>query len=204
MVALPLPQALATPPFCEPEVGAALLFVVTGKTFGADVIHWVWAEFVRSRTYGGVANVPIARNCPADCKFPTVIELGMIVSERRSCGAAVRVVANVAVFDTTDPSLLVSTAVMVLLPAAKFLATPIALIEPAEGRLEVHFSCGELVTSCCRPVVPEVARAMNCAVSFRVESVWALGRIVTAVNCWVVPPVTVNAAVPVTTVAPAL
>jgi hypothetical protein len=85
----------------------------------------------------------------------------MIVSESRSCGAAVRVVVSVAVFDTTEPSLLVSTAVMELTPAAKFLASPVALIEPAVGALEFHFNCGELVTSCCKPVVPEVARAMN-------------------------------------------
>jgi hypothetical protein len=39
MTPLPVPKALATPAFCEPEVGAALLFVVTGKTFGADEIH---------------------------------------------------------------------------------------------------------------------------------------------------------------------
>jgi hypothetical protein len=36
-----------------------------------------------------------------------------------------------------------------------------------------------------------------------VESVWELGKMVRAVNCWVVPAVTVNVAVPVTTVPPA-
>jgi hypothetical protein len=146
-----------------------LLFVVTGKTLGEDVIHV--AVFVRSRTYGGVANVPIARNCPEPCKFPKVIPLGMIERESRSCGAAVNAVVRVAVFDTTEPSLLVSTAVMVLVPAAKFFASPLALIEPAVGRLELHLSCGEPVTSCCKPVVPEVAIAINCAVWFRVERV---------------------------------
>jgi hypothetical protein len=159
IVALPVPKAVATPPFWVPALGGTLLFVVTGKTFGAVVIHWV--EFVTSRTYGGVENVPIARNCPEPCKFCRPIELGMIVSESRSCGAAVSVVANVAVFDITEPSLLVSTAVIVLLPAPKSLASPPALIEPAEGTLEFHFNCEELVTSCCKPVVPEVARAMN-------------------------------------------
>jgi hypothetical protein len=39
MTAVPFPKALATPAFCEPEVTPALLFVVTGKTLGADVIH---------------------------------------------------------------------------------------------------------------------------------------------------------------------
>jgi hypothetical protein len=147
MAALPFPHALATPPFWLPDVGAALLFVVTGKTLGADVIHV--AVFVRSRTYGGLEKIPM--------------ELGITVSESRSCGAAVRVVVSVAVFDTTEPSLFVSSAVMVLFAAAKFLASPVALIEPAVGTLELHFSCGELVISCCRPVVPEVARAMNWA-----------------------------------------
>jgi hypothetical protein len=176
IVALPVPKAVATPPFWVPAlggwglaIGGTPLFVVTGKTFGADVIHW--AEFVTSRTYGGVEYVPIARNCPEPCKFCRPIELGMIVSESRSCGAAVSEVASVAVFDTTEPSLLLSTAVIVLLPAAKFVASPVELIEPAVGELELHFNCGELVTSCCNPVVPKVARAMNCAVSFRVESV---------------------------------
>jgi hypothetical protein len=161
MAALPFPHALATPPFWLPDVGAALLFVVTGKTLGADVIHV--AVFVRSRTYGGLEKVPIARNCPVPCKLLRPMELGITVSESRSCGAAVRVVVSVAVFDTTEPSLFVSSAVMVLFAAAKFLASPVALIEPAVGTLELHFSCGELVISCCRPVVPEVARAMNWA-----------------------------------------
>jgi hypothetical protein len=169
MVAFPAAQALATPPFCEPEVGDALLFVVTGKAFGADVIHV--AELVRSRTYGGVANVPIARNCPEAFKFPTSIELGMIVSESRSCGAAVSEVVRAAVLVTTEPSLFVSSAVIVLVPAARSLARPVALIEPAVGALEFHLICGELVTSTCKPVVPEVARAMNWAVWFRVERV---------------------------------
>jgi hypothetical protein len=159
ITALPVPKALATPPFCEPEVGDGLLFVVTGKTFGADVIQV--AEFVRSRTYGAVANVPIARNCPEPCKFPKLIPLGMIERESRSCGAAVSAVVSAAVFDTTEPSLFVSTAVMVLLPAAKFLASPVALIEPAVGKLEIHFNCGEAVMTCCKPVVPEVAIAIN-------------------------------------------
>src|ERR1700720_3541934 len=56
------------------------MLLVTGKTFGADVIQV--AELVRSLTVGAVENVPIARNCPVSCKLPTVIVLGRMVSER--------------------------------------------------------------------------------------------------------------------------
>jgi hypothetical protein len=106
MVAVPVPAALTTPPFSLPELGAALLFVVTGNRFGKEVSHV--AVFVMSLTYGGVENVPMARNCPLPPKLPTVIELGITVTESRSCGVAVIVVVNVAEPETTLPSELVS------------------------------------------------------------------------------------------------
>ena len=95
-------------------------------------------EFVRSLTYGGVANVPTARKFPVSCKFPTVIELGMMVRESRGSGAAVRLTVTLAVLDTTLPSEFVNTAVMVPVPALKPFARPVALIETMDGLLEVH------------------------------------------------------------------
>jgi len=64
----------------------------------------------------------------------------MIVRESRSCGAAVSVVAKVAVPVTTEPSLFVNSAVIRLLPVPESLARPFAFIEPTAGRLELHFS----------------------------------------------------------------
>lgn len=113
MVASPLPKALATPAFdlpCEPE-----LLVVTGKTLGVEDNHVT--VLVRSRVVGSVVNVPIARNCPVACRLPTVIALGMMVSERSGDGAGVKVTARDAVAVTTLPSLFVQIAVMVVLPA---------------------------------------------------------------------------------------
>jgi hypothetical protein len=121
-------------------------------------------EFVRSLTYGGDENVPTARKFPVSCKFSTVIELGMMVRESRGSGAAVRVTVTVAVLDTMLPSEFVNTAVMVSLPALKPFARPVELIETMDGLLEVHLIWAELVTSCWRPVLPDVPSAMNWAV----------------------------------------
>jgi len=199
MVALPFPKALATPPFSLP--GAALLLVVTGNTFGPDEIQLT--ELVRSLMVGGVENVPIAKNCPVSPKFPTVIELGIMVTESRSWGAAVSEAARLAVLDTTVPSAFVNSAVIVVAPAAKSVANPDALTEATVGALELHLIWVEFVTSVCRPVDPEVPSAINCPVSPNVDSDCELGMIVTAVNFSAVPPATVNVAVPVTTVPPA-
>jgi hypothetical protein len=91
------------------------------------------------------------------------MEPGIIDSESKSAGKAVRLVVSVAEFVTTEPSLLVNSAVIVLRPAPRSLATPVELTEPIVAALELHLICGELVTSCCRPVAPDVPNAMNWA-----------------------------------------
>jgi hypothetical protein len=111
--------------------------------------------------YGGDENVPTARKFPVSCKFSTVIELGMIVSESRGSGAAVSETATVAVFDTTLPSGFVNNAVMVLVPALKPLTSPDAFTEAIDGMLELHCIWTEAVTSSRRPLLPEVPSAIN-------------------------------------------
>src|SRR5438309_1092984 len=103
----------------------------------------------------------MARNCPEPCRFPTVIELGIMVSESRGSGAGVIETATVAVFDTTLPSEFVNTAVTVLLPALTPVARPVGLMETMDGTLELQTIWDDLVTSCWRPVLPEVPSAMN-------------------------------------------
>jgi hypothetical protein len=118
-------------------------------------------EFVRSLTYGAAENVPNARKFPVSCKLPTVIELGMIVSESRGSGAGEFETATVAVPDTTLPSAFVNSAVMVALPAFEPATSPEALTEAMDGLLELHLIWVELVTSVWRPVLPEVPSAIN-------------------------------------------
>jgi hypothetical protein len=81
----------------------------------------------------------------------------MMVRESSGSGAGVIETATVAVLETTLPSEFVNTAVTVLLPVA----SPVALTETTDGRLEFHLIWVELVTSCWRPVLPEVPSAMN-------------------------------------------
>jgi hypothetical protein len=148
-----------TIPAVAPELPAVL--VLTGNTLGTAEIHVSVGEFVRSRTYGGVENVPIARNCPVSCKFPTVIELGIMVSESRGCGGAVSETVTDAAPDTTLPSVFVNDALMVVVPALNPVTRPDALTEAMEELLEVHLTWLKLVTSCCSPVVPDVPSAIN-------------------------------------------
>jgi hypothetical protein len=141
MVAPPLPQALTTPPFCVPPPAAVLLLLVTGKTFGADVIQVT--EFVRSLTVGAVENVPIARNCPVSCRSRTPSVLGMMVSERMlpPLPPAVPPVDPVTVRSAvalTGPANPVELAVMTVEPALTAVATPEALMVATEGLLEVQ------------------------------------------------------------------
>jgi hypothetical protein len=135
------------------------LFELTGKTSGAEERQAT--EFVRSLTYGAAENVPNARKFPVSCKLPTVIELGMIVSESRGSGAAVSETATAAVFDTTLPSAFVNTAVIVLVPELKPVRRPDALTVAIDGMLELHWIWVELVTFCWRPVLPDVPSAIN-------------------------------------------
>lgn len=138
--------------------------LLTGKTLGKEESHTT--EFVRSRTVGGVEKVPIARKFPVSFRFPTLIELGIIVSDSRGSGAGVSVTVTVAVFDTTEPSGFFSNAVIVVVPALTPEATPLPVESPEVtlamvGMLDDHVICDELVTFCWRPVLPKVPSAMN-------------------------------------------
>src|SRR5665213_3216599 len=176
------------------------VFVFTGKTLGVAEVHVRVGEFVRSRTYGTLENVPIAKNCALSCRLPTVIALGMMVSDSRGSAGGVLETAMVALAVTTLLSGFVSSAVTVVMPAALPVARPAPLTTAIEGLLELHAIAGELVTSLRSPVLPLVAMATNCPVCPEAESAWLPGVIDSAVYFCVVPPLTVKAAVPVTTV----
>ena len=135
------------------------MFELIGKTSGAEERQVT--EFVRSLTYGATENVPYARKFPVSCKFPTVIELGIIVSESRGSGAAVSETATAAVFETTLPSAFVNSAVIVVLPALAPVTSPDAFTVAIDGALELHWIWVELVTFCWRPVLPDVPSAIN-------------------------------------------
>jgi hypothetical protein len=137
MTAPPVPYAV-TIPAVAPKVPEVLVF--TGKTLGAEEIQFSVGEFVRSLVAGGVENVPIARNCPVSCKLPTVIEVGMMASDRKFCGAAVMESAIVEMLDTTVPSGFNNTAVMTAVPVPKFVTSPVALTDATDGILELQVS----------------------------------------------------------------
>jgi hypothetical protein len=78
MLASPFPYAVTIPadaPVLPPELE------LTGNEFGKEESQVVPAVFVTSLTVGAVSKVPIARKLPVSCNSPTVIELGMMVSE---------------------------------------------------------------------------------------------------------------------------
>ncbi len=123
-----------------------------------------------------------------------------MVSESRGSGGEVSETVMVAVLDTTVPSVLVNCAVIVVEPTLTPVANPVALTVATVGMLELQVICGELVTFVSRPVAPDVPSAMNWPVCPDADSACALGVMATAVYFSVVPPDTVNEAVPVTTV----
>jgi hypothetical protein len=136
-----------------------------------------------------------------------VIELGIMVSDNSGCGDCVRVTVTAAVLDTTEPSGFLSSAVMLVDPTLTPFTRPLPegcpeVIVAIDGILEAHWICEEFVTSCCRPVPPIVASAINCPVWPEAETLWEPGIIVTAVNCCVVPLLTVNVAFPVMVLPP--
>jgi hypothetical protein len=135
------PQSLTTPPFSVPPPGGPLLLLVTGKTFGPDVIQVT--EFVRSLTVGVVENVPIARYCPLSPKLPNTIELGIMVSERMlpplpPATPPVDPVTVRSAVELTGPLNAVAPAVIIVVPALTPVATPEALTVATEGVLEVQ------------------------------------------------------------------
>ena len=165
MVAVPVPQAVTTPPFSVPPPGALLLLLVTGNTFGAEVTQVT--ELVRSLTVGVVENVPIARNCPLACKLLNEILLGIMVSERMlsplppDTPPADPVTVRFAV-ELTEPAYPVALAVMIVEPALTAVATPEALTVATAGTLEVQVT--ELTTFCVEGLfaLPYVPMAVNC------------------------------------------
>jgi hypothetical protein len=165
MVALPIPKAL-TIPAVAPSVPAVL--VLTGKTLGTEEIQFNVGEFVRSLTVGAVENVPIARNCPVSCKLPTVIELGIMVSESRFPPAGPEpppepVTMRVAL-ELTEPLNAIALAVIVVVPALTAVTMPEALTVATEATLEAQVTV--LVTFCVERwfALPYVPTAVNCAV----------------------------------------
>jgi hypothetical protein len=156
MTAVPEPSAVTMPPG-DPGVPPEL--VSTGNTLGAEEIQVTW--LVRSLTCGELANVPMARKFPVSCKLPTVMLLGIIVSESSGSGACVEVTVTDAVADTTLASGFVHIAVIPLEPALTPVTSPEALTVAMVGMLELHWMLVELVTFSWSPVLPDVPRAMN-------------------------------------------
>jgi hypothetical protein len=143
ITAVPLPKAVTIPPGAPGFT--AELSELTGKTSGSADSQVT--ELVRSRTKGAEANVPIARKLPVSCKLPTVIVLGIIVSESRGSGGAVDVTVTLAVAETILPSGFVHSAVMVLEPMLTPVTTPAALTVATLGMVELQVRLEELVTS---------------------------------------------------------
>jgi hypothetical protein len=142
--------------------------VLTGKTLGTAEIQVTMGEFVRSLMVGEVENVPIARNCPVSCKLPTVIELGIMVSETRLPPPAPPPPPEAATvtfaLELTGPLNAVPPAVIVVVPAATAVTTPEALTVATEGAVEVQVT--PLVMFCVVGcfALPNVPIAVNCAV----------------------------------------
>jgi hypothetical protein len=121
--------------------------------------------------------------------------------ESRGSGAAVSVTVAVAVAETTVPSGFCTSAVIVVLPWLAPVTTPLPDASPdvmvaIDGMLDFHVVCVELVTSTSKPVVPEVASAMNWPVWPESETDCEDGTRVTAVYFSVDPFDTVKVPVP--------
>lgn len=154
------------------------LFVLTGKTLGKEEIQVSVGEFVRSLTVGAVENVPMARNCPVSCKLPTVIELGIIVSETSTppptAPCPVPVTTRVAL-ELTGPLNAVALAVMTVVPALTPVATPEELTVATAGTLEVQVTVPVIFSVDEWLEFPYVPMAVNCAVCPTVSD-WLVGE----------------------------
>jgi hypothetical protein len=118
------------------------VLVLTGKILGAEESHVT--ELVTSLTVGEVEYVPIARKFPVSCKFPTVIVLGIMVSESKVAPPVpppplVTVIVAVA---PVDPAML---AEIVAVPMDTAVDNPDELTVATAGVLEVQITW--LVTS---------------------------------------------------------
>lgn len=146
MVAFPAAAPVAIPavaPNIPPLWLGSLEFTVI--TFGAEEIHRREVEFVRSLIAGGVENVPMARNCPVSFKLATLIDAGIIVSDKRlpAASAPVTVMAALAL---TGPLNAVAFAVIVVVPAPTAVTNPEELTVATVGTLELQLT--PLVKSC--------------------------------------------------------
>jgi hypothetical protein len=133
----------------------------------------------------------------------------MIVSDSSGSGGAVRVAFTVPFDETMEPLGFFTSAVMVVLPWAAPVTIPSPVGSPVvtdaiDGMLELHVVCGELVTSTSRPVVPDVASAMNWPVWPAAETDSEAGTRVTAVYCSDDPAATLKLAVPAIVLPPLL
>jgi hypothetical protein len=149
-----------------PTGSAALLFESTGKTSGAEERQLT--VFVRSLTNGAAENVPTARKFPVSCKLPTVIVLGIIMSESKFAPdvpppEALPVTVSVALAPVAPLNAIPPT-VIVVVPTPTAVATPEALMVATEGTLEVQIT--PLVKFCVEGcfALPYVPTAVNCAV----------------------------------------
>ena len=131
--------------------------------------------------------------------MPTVMLLGMMVSESSGSGAVVAVIVTAAVAETTLPSGLVQMALIVLEPALTPVTSPEAETVATVAILEVQLRLDELLTSLCSPELPDVPSAINWPVWPDAESDSVAGVMASAVSGSAVPPVTVKVAVAVTT-----
>jgi hypothetical protein len=126
MTALPLPYAVTIPPG-DPGVGVGFVALgaseLTGNVLGNEELQAT--ELVRSRTFGVVANVPIARKLPVSCRLPTLMALGTTESDSSGSGAGVDVTVTAALADATVPSAFVRLAVIVVVPALTPVTTPL-------------------------------------------------------------------------------
>jgi branched-subunit amino acid transport protein AzlD len=155
-----------TIPAVAPELPAVLVF--TGKTLGTEETQVSIGEFVRSLTVGAVENVPIARNCPLSCRLPTVIELGIIVSESRVLDPVppplVVVPATVSVeVPTSRPENPFMLAAIVVVPGPTAVASPEELIVATAVSLDFQAAKAvmSLVVGTADPLV-YVPMAVNC------------------------------------------
>ena len=82
----------------------------------------------------------MARKFPVSCRLPTVMLLGMMVSESSGSGAVVAVIVTAAVAETTLPSGLVQMALIVLEPALTPVTSPEAETVATVAILEVELA----------------------------------------------------------------
>jgi hypothetical protein len=151
-------------PAVAPRFPAVL--VLMGKSLGKEEIQVSVGEFVRSLVNGGLENVPIARNWPVAPKLPTERALGMMVSERRLSGSSppFEAVTVRLALELTSPLNAVAPAVIVVVPAATAVTSPVALTVATVGELELQVTV--LVMFCVegRLALPNVPIAVNCVV----------------------------------------